>query len=285
LVAVLVVGGAATGGFTYWYENIRIATYTVPSFVGQNEAAIAPLLEEGGWTTDVTQTRVDGTEPGQILEQNPAADTQLEEGGVVALVVSLGPTLVALPPDLVNKTVEEASAALTAAGFVVGEQTPQYSEEVAQGVVLQVGPDLLPEMPKGSTIPLVVSAGPAPRTIPDLGGLTVDQARQRIEALQLNVTTQNRESDAPEGSLLGSNPASGQQVARGSTVTLLVAVPPTVVVPSVAGRTAADAATVLQQAGLQVSGTQGSPANPVRGTDPASGTTVRRGTAVAIITG
>lgn len=285
LVAVLLVAGAATGGFAYWYENVRVVTHAVPTFVGQNESAIAPLLEEGDWTSAVTQTRVDGTEPGQILDQNPAANTQLEEGGVVALVVSLGPTLVALPPELVDKPVEEATAALTAAGFVVGEQIPQYSEEVAQGVVLQVGPDLLPEMPKGSTIPLVVSAGPAPRTIPDLGGLTVDQARQRLEALQLNVTTQNRPSEAPEGSLLGSDPASGQQVSRGSTVTLLVAVPPTVVVPPVAGRTAADAATVLQQAGLQVSGTQGSPANPVRGTNPAEGTTVRRGTAVAIITG
>ena len=271
LVAVLLVAGAATGGFAYWYENVRVVTHTVPSFVGQNEAAVAPLLEEGGWTAEVTQTRVDGTEPGQILDQNPAANTQLEEGGVVALVVSLGPTLVALPPELVNKPVEEATAALTAAGFVVGEQIPQYSEEVAQGVVLEVGPDLLPEMPKGSTIPLVVSAGPAPRTIPDLGGLTVDQAPQRLEALQLSVTTQNRESDAPPGSLLGSDPASGQQAARGSTVTLLVAVPRTVTVPDVSGRTAADAATVLQGAGLQVSGTQGSPANPVRGTSPGVG--------------
>jgi beta-lactam-binding protein with PASTA domain len=59
----------------------------------------------------------------------------------------------------------------------------------------------------------------------------------------------------------------------------------TVEVPDVAGRTPADAATELQRAGLQVSGTQGSPANPVRGTNPAVGTTVRRGTAVTIITG
>jgi beta-lactam-binding protein with PASTA domain len=55
-------------------------------------------------------------------------------------------------------------------------------------------------------------------------------------------------------------------------------------VPDVKGRTAANAATELQAKGLQVSGTQGSPANPVTGTNPAAGTSVRRGTAVAIIT-
>ena len=73
-------------------------------------------------------------------------------------------------------------------------------------------------------------------------------------------------------------------MARDSTVTLVVAVPVTVEIPPVAGRTAADAATELQRAGLQVSGTQGSPANPVTGTNPKAGTVVERGTAVAIVT-
>ncbi len=83
---------------------------------------------------------------------------------------------------------------------------------------------------------------------------------------------------------MDSDPREGTQVAKGSTVTLVVAVPITVKVPDVRGRTAADAAQVLQSAGLQVSGTQGSPANPVTGTNPASGTVVKRGTVVAIIT-
>ncbi len=59
-------------------------------------------------------------------------------------------------------------------------------------------------------------------------------------------------------------------------MTLVVAVPITLQVPPVKGRTAADAAAVLQAAGLKVSGTQGSPANPVTGTNPAEGTTVKR---------
>jgi serine/threonine-protein kinase len=186
---------------------------------------------------------------------------------------------------LIGKPIAQATAELQAAGFSLGEVTPKFDEGVPADVVLDLGPDLLPQMPKGSAIPLVVSAGPAPRTIPSLAGLSVDQARQKLEALQLNVTTRNQPTeDVPEGSLMGSEPGSGAEVARGSTVTLIVAVPVTVTVPDVKGRTAADAATELQRAGLQVSGTQGSPANPVTGTNPAAGATVRRGTAVAIIT-
>jgi serine/threonine-protein kinase len=285
LVAVLLVAGAATGGWGYWYENVREVTHAVPELVGQNEAAVAELLAEGDWTVERTETRQDDTVPGQILAQDPVAGTQLKEGDPVTITVSLGPTLVPLPPDLVGKPIAQAAAELQAAGLSLGEVTPAFDEGVAADVVLALGPDLLPQMPKGSAIPLVVSAGPAPRTIPSLGELSVDQARQKLEALQLNVTTRNQPTeDVPEGSLMGSEPGEGAQVARGSTVTLVVAVPVTVQVPDVKGRTAANAATELQRAGLQVSGTQGSPANPVTGTNPAAGTVVRRGTAVAIIT-
>ena len=285
VVAVLLVSTAVTGGWGYWYTNVREVTHPVPELVGQNEDQMAELLAEGEWSVERTPTREDDTVPGQILAQDPAAGTQLKEGDVVRITVSLGPPLVALPPDLVGKPVSDATAQLQATGFALGPVTEQFDEEVAADVVLAYGPDLFPEMPKGSAIPLVVSAGPAPRTIPDFNGNTVDQAGQKLEALQLRVATREQMTDdAPEGSLLSSEPASGAQVPRGSTVTLVVAVPVTVPVPDVSQRTAASAAEVLQNVGLRVSGTQGSPANPVRGTDPGAGTIVRRGTAVTIIT-
>jgi serine/threonine-protein kinase len=280
------VTGLSVGSWAYWYNNVREVTHPVPELVGQNEAALDELLADGGWTVERTETRQDGTVPGQILAQDPAPGTQLREGDVIRITVSLGPPLVPLPPDLVGKPLPEATNALAAAGFALGEVTKEFSEEVDADVVLAYGPDLFPEMPKGSAIPLVVSAGPAPRTIPPLAGLTVEQARQRLEAMQLKVVTENKPDDTvPEGSLLDWTPGSGQQVARGSTVTLFVAVPVTVPVPSTNGMSAAAAATELQRAGLTVSGTQGSPANPVRGTNPPAGTMVRRGTAVTIITG
>ena len=286
VLVVVLVAGVATGGWGYWYTNIREITHPVPELVGLNESAVTELLAEGDWRVERTETRRDDTVPGQILDQDPAAGIHLKEGEVVRITVSLGPPLVPLPPDMVGKTLSDASTDLAAAGFALGEVTPQFDEEVPVDVVLDLGADLLPQMPKGSAIPLVVSAGPAPRTIPDLGGFTVDEARQALEALQLSVVLENEPNDdAPEGALLRAVPGAGAEVARGSTVTLVVAVPVTVEVPPVAGRTPADAATELQRAGLQVSGTQGSPASPVRGTNPAEGTTVRRGTAVTIITG
>ena len=208
LLAVLLVAGAATGGWGYWYGNVREVTHPVPELIGQNELVVADLLAEGEWTVERTETRQDGTVPGQILAQDPAAGTQLKEGDPVKITVSLGPTLVPLPPDLVGKPIAQAQAELQAAGFSLGEATPRFDEGVAPDVVLDLGPDLLPQMPKGSAVQLIVSAGPAPRTIPPLGGLSVDQARQALEALQLNVATRNEPNDGvPAGTLLRAEPA------------------------------------------------------------------------------
>jgi serine/threonine-protein kinase len=285
LLAVLLVAGVSVGSWAYWYNNVREVTYPVPELVGQNEVDVTAALTDNGWTVERSETRVDNTVFGQILAQDPTAGTQLKEGEVVRITVSLGPPLVPLPPDVVGQPLPDATNALAAAGFGLGAVSTEFSEEVAADVVLAYGADLFPEMPKGSAIPLVVSAGPAPRTIPNLAGLTVDQARQRLEAMQLKVVTENRPDDSvPEGTLTDWSPGTNEQVGRGSTVTLYVAVPVTVTVPPTKGLTAAAAATELQNAGLTVSGTQGSPANPVTGTNPAAGTVVRRGTAVTIIT-
>ncbi len=131
LVAVLLVGGAATGGWGYWYDNVREVTHVVPdpggAERGRRGGADRRRAVDGRTNRDAT----DGTVPGQILDQDPAPGTHLKEGGVLALTVSLGPPLVALPPDLVGKTLDDATAALAASGFALGEVTKQFDEEVS----------------------------------------------------------------------------------------------------------------------------------------------------------
>ena len=85
--------------------------------------------------------------------------------------------------------------------------------------------------------------------------------------------------------MLDSNPGAGAQVPRGSTVTLTVSSgPPKVNVPDVSKLSVTDAATKLQAVGLSVSSVTGSPLGTVKGTDPAAGTSVLKGTAVTLIT-
>ena len=73
---------------------------------------------------------------------------------------------------------------------------------------------------KGSTVDVIVSAGPEPRTIPQLVGLPPDQVEQAAQGLGL-VPSRGRGRVRPPvaaGLVAASQPAPGTQVARGSTV-------------------------------------------------------------------
>ncbi len=102
----------------------------------------------------------------------------------------------------------------------------------------------------------------------------------------LGVAVTPASSDTVEAGRVIASPSGGDTVARGTAVPITVSSgPPTVAIPSVKGMSVTDAASALQNAGLTVSGTQGSPLGKVQGTNPAAGTVVRKGTAVVIITG
>jgi eukaryotic-like serine/threonine-protein kinase len=118
-------------------------------------------------------------------------------------------------------------------------------------------------------------------------GTNADQVTGALRALGLEVDRSSESSETVEaGLVLRVQPAGGNEVPRGSTVAIVVSSgPPLVTVPDVRGQSSAAAAQQLQGSGLTVSGTQGSPANNVTGTNPAAGQRVRPGTSVTIITG
>lgn len=290
VVGVLVVLALLAGaGWGYWYTQVREETFAVPALVGENILQLEGF--EGDrfdrFVVERTDVHQDGTFPGQILAQDPPPGTHLRDGDTIAITVSLGPPPVPVPTDLVGLPLAEAQARLEQVGLVLGEVTSRHDEEVPADVVVEVQATPGVEVPKGTAVALVVSAGPAPRTIPsDLVGQTADAATAELRGLGLEVSRTSQSSEEVEaGRVISVNPGAGAQVPRGATVELVVSSgPPTVTVPDVRSKTAAQAAQELQNAGLVVSGTQGSPANAVTGTNPAAGTVVRRGTSVTIIT-
>jgi serine/threonine-protein kinase len=203
----------------------------------------------------------------------------------VTITVSLGNTLVNVPPDLAGKTLDEATAALTQAGLVVGTLTKQNDEAVPVGSIIGLDPATPPQLPKGEPVNVIVSDGPAPRTVPAIPtNSTFDQAAAAITAVQLVPTRKDEFSDTvPEGQIVGTTPAAGTAVARDSGVTIIVSkgLPQ---IPDVKGQSVQDAASQLQAAGFTVSGVQGNPFRTVEGTNPPAGSRAKSGTPVVIIT-
>lgn len=293
LLAALVVLALLGGGGAAWWFLVRIPVHDVPTLTGMDlDAARASALERGWVVDDETVDRRDGTAPGEILDQDPPPGTELAEGETVRLVVSLGQTLTGVP-DVANRPEAEARALLEDAGLVVGEVTPAHDEEVPADAVVraELGPDVTAEsdgrVPRGSTIALVVSAGPAPRAVPDgLVGATRSDAEAALDAVQLgaNVTSEYSE-DVAAGIVMRIDPAVGTEVERGTAVALVVSKGPAPIeVPDVRWNSGAIAAAELEERGFTVAGIEGSPSGLVLATDPPAGELHQRGTSIRIFT-
>jgi serine/threonine-protein kinase len=140
------------------------------------------------------------------------------------------------------------------------------------------------EAPKGSTVDLVVSSGPAPRQIPDVHNLTPEEAQAKLEALGLKTTTREDFSDTiDKGKVVGTSPPAGQSVKRGDTVTIIVSKGPDLVtVPDVSRYATLDQAdAALEAAGLHLGDVSGKGTHPAS-SDPPAGARIKRGSYVDV---
>ncbi|MFP5256453.1 MAG: protein kinase domain-containing protein [Acidimicrobiia bacterium] len=285
-LAVLLLAAVLGTAAAWAVVASRPPTYEVPRLVSLSEEAARRAVDPYGWEIERRTERRDGSEVGEVLRTEPAAGEALRKGETLVIWVSLGNELAAVPGDLVGKTLDEARAALDqAGGFVAVVAEEPHDEEVPAGRVMAVAPETSGEQPKGSEVLLTVSAGPAPRTVPDgLAGGSYEDAAKALEDVQLTpARVEEFSDDVEKGKVVGTRPPAGEQLPRGATVEVVVSKGPDVVkVPKVEGLTLDEAIARLEGAGLTVGDVSG----PARGepyvTDPPAGATVKRGTTVDI---
>jgi len=282
LIALLVVA-VAVGAFLALYRP----THVLGDYTAQPVSEVRAVLERNGYTVRENGEYSETVERDTVMSQDPAAGTSLKEGRTVTLTVSLGPPPVPVPTDLAGKTVDQASSALVAASLRIGTLTDGYDETIAKGIVLSLAPGTPTELPKGSPVDLVVSAGPKPRTVPDgLVGQPVDAVTAQLTALGLVVARNDAYSDTvAEGTVLSVTPPAGSAVPKGGTVTVSASKGrrPITIPADIVGKNVTAATEQLQSLGLVVSGVQGSPTGRVTGSNPAVGTAVKPGSSVLLI--
>ncbi len=123
--------------------------------------------------------------------------------------------------------------------------------------------------------------------IPDVAGLDVPAATKQIADVGLTSTQRQQASDTvAAGVVVGTNPSAGTDVAKGSTVTILVSTGPAeVTVPSVLNMTVEAGTAALEKVGLQVTTVEVDSPKPV-GTvvkqDPKPGIAAKSGDTVTL---
>jgi serine/threonine-protein kinase len=195
----------------------------VPPVVGQTRADAERLITEAGLTVGRITERADATfAEGIVIEQDPPQGVRVGVDAPVNLVVSTGPETV-IVPGLVNLSERDATAQLQALGLLVRVQD-EYSDTVAQELVIRSDPVADTEVQLGDTVLIVVSLGPAPVEVPDLVGMDQNEAEDALAELGLGmvVEIQPVADAAQDGIVLDQNPNAGEILLPGDRVNVMV---------------------------------------------------------------
>ncbi|MGP9723077.1 Stk1 family PASTA domain-containing Ser/Thr kinase [Corynebacterium sp. AOP40-9SA-29] len=158
-------------------------------------------------------------------------------------------------PDVAGQPRDEALSALEDAGFDVTVED-QADADVDRDNAIRTAPGANSSVPSGSEVTLYVSSGRAVTEVPDLSGMTTQDAQAALEEANLrlrsNVSEQSSD-DVPSGEVIEQTHPSGAQVAEGTEVGITVSTGPADVrVPRVTGQSRDDAVQNLEDAGFEV---------------------------------
>ena len=289
-----VLGGAAAvllggGGCYAWYVLKGPGrSVPVPEIVGKTSEEAQRAVEDAGLTWAAPTRDFSDTVPdGSVISCEPSPGDSARLNQEVTAVVSRGVEQKKVP-DVVGKTQEDATKAITDAGLTLGAITQEYSSSVASGQVVSSDPAAGTSVAHSSAVAIVVSRGRQTATVPDVTGMNVDQARTTLEAagLKLGAQTQAFSDSAALGTVVSSNPAAGANgVYNGDSVAVTVSKgPENVTVPDVNGKSEEEAKKALEDLGLkaEINKRLGGPFGTARSTDPAAGTSVKAGSSVKI---
>jgi beta-lactam-binding protein with PASTA domain len=129
----------------------------VPELRNKSAAEAQQELIKLGLLADVQQIETNEYSPGIVFEQSPLPGL-VNQGSVVTLKVAKAPTTVAVP-NVVGKTINEATALLQGAGLKV-QQTTATSDTVENGKVISSNPSAGIQVAVGTTVTITVSTGP-----------------------------------------------------------------------------------------------------------------------------
>ena len=172
----------------------------------------------------------DDYEKGQIMDQKPAAGTDVAKGTEIYVTVSLGkePETV-LMEDHVGKSIDEVKGYLDALKLDLQiTEIEEFSDEYKEGQIIRTDPTAEERLSTGGVVVLYVSKGPeiVEVEMEDLSKKTVDEAKKWLENQKMNLTVEVEDEEnleVEEGSILRTKPAAGEKLKTGDTVTMYVA--------------------------------------------------------------
>jgi beta-lactam-binding protein with PASTA domain/tRNA A-37 threonylcarbamoyl transferase component Bud32 len=149
----------------------------VPNVVSMNLDDARASLKKLGLTLNVVDKQISDTIPQDtIMSQAQAAGSEIDRGSTIDVMVSLGPSSASVP-DVSGKGPSDAFAALSAAGLVP-VITYNVDPTNAGGTVTAQQPGPGSSVKRGAKVTIFIGV---PGTVPDVAGMTLDDAKSALE--------------------------------------------------------------------------------------------------------
>ena len=217
------------GGYFGLRSYIYVPDVVVPELRGLSIEEAEATLGERGLRTSLTLDHSDDVEKGFVMDQDIEPNTKVKKKRTIFLTVSQGQEMIRVP-DATGQPVADAQELLQRNGFATGEREDVTDESVPAGTVVRQAPTANSNHPRGTPVKLYVSKGPTTLgEMPDLTGLTLNEARREIVAAGLELDEAVVREDSfvqPEGRVIGQNPAPRAGVADGVRVKLTISTGP-----------------------------------------------------------
>lgn len=231
LAAAIIVGLAVAVIYFLNYWNNRPEAgddlLEMPNLVGQLYEDVIANEEYADFNIQVREGNDPDLQPGEIMNQDPAAGIMVKKDADVELLVNGGVGQVEVP-DVVtdHMTLEEAQQAIEDAGLH-SQVENVADDEVEEGRVISTNPEPGTMVDSGSTVTLRVSTGPAEEmvAVPDgLVGDTLANVSAKLEEAGLVVGNVNRDdtSTLTVDTVISLSPNEGSEISKGSTVDITV---------------------------------------------------------------
>ncbi|WP_031007061.1 Stk1 family PASTA domain-containing Ser/Thr kinase [Streptomyces sp. NRRL F-5727] len=175
------------------------------------EEGLAPGVVSSEFSTTVAQ--------GAVIGSDPEPGTERAPDSAVALVVSKGAPVDV--PDVTGETVADATALLQEAGLKVSVAPERVHSPEDAGAVAAQSLAEGSRAAKGDAITLTVSKGPRQVEVPDVVGMTADEAREELEAAGFEVKVEKSFPFLGD-EVTGQSVEGGETAPEGSTVAITI---------------------------------------------------------------
>jgi beta-lactam-binding protein with PASTA domain len=201
-------------------------TVIVPNLEGKDVVYALELLTELELNTKVRGSEYTNDVPkNYVIFQEPQPGAEIKKGRDVKIILSKGPKTLFMP-NLLALSIQQADILLEENGMCQGELSRTYHSRVEKDHVIAQVPAQGAMISRGECVDVLVSMGARPRAfkMPDLIGLTLEDALQSIEKVELVIGEIKSafQKNKPRNSIVKQSPIPGDRVIALNPVSLLI---------------------------------------------------------------